>query len=123
MRNRALNIGVAILALGSLPSCATDQAVEGDGTSEVGSAEGSSNDDSRGDILEAKTTTSLLGCGLNPYNDRTCYTLYNCYDHTVDWIIVKFNGGTTGCFRIQPGGTLSGCLASGRASHIENCPW
>jgi hypothetical protein len=150
MRDHALNIGVAILALCSLPACATDQTVEADGTSEVGPAENldspreqavepglsarapdvksteqgsSGNEDGRSSLVEDKTPSSLLGCGLNPSNNRTCYTLYNCWSHTVDWIIVKFNGGTTGCFRLPPGGTLSGCLASGQASHIETCPW
>jgi hypothetical protein len=149
MCNRVLNIGVAILTLFSLPSCTTDQADEANGTSEGGpaenlespreqadepglgvrapdveSTEGSSSDeDGRNGLIEDTTTTSLLGCGLNPYNDRTCYTLYNCWNHPVRWIIVKYNGGTTGCFYLPPGGTLSGCLASGRASHIETCPW
>jgi hypothetical protein len=139
MFNRALNLGVAIFALCGLPSCAMDQADEANGTSEAEPAENLDSPreqagepglgvrapdvESTEEGASSKASTSLLGCGLNPSNNRTCYTLYNCWGHTVDWIIVKFNGGTTGCFRLPPGGALSGCLASGQASHIETCPW
>lgn len=131
MRNRALYIGVAIVALSSLPACTMDPADEATEASEVGLAEpvsdvkstegASSNEDVQQSVIADDATTNLVDCGLTTYSDRHCYIIRNCHDHPIHRRIVKYSGATTACFYIPAGGTFSDCLSSGRVWYMEGC--
>lgn len=117
MRNRALKIGVTLLALASLPSCATDPADEADdgsdraagaGASDVERAEASTrSEDGRGSVIIDDVITPLPACGFNYlsyYRGWSYYGFRNC--SAVDTLrrqVVKGQGGTGPCIVLPPG--------------------
>jgi hypothetical protein len=136
MRNRALKIGVAILALASLPSCATDPVDQADDESAAGPAErlgstseqagepgagdqasdekrteaSSSNDSDRGSVIIDDVITPLPDCGFNYlsyYKGWSYYGFRNC--SAIDTLrrqVVKAGGGTGPCIVLPPGTSL-----------------
>jgi hypothetical protein len=147
MRNHVLNVGVAIIAFSSLPSCTTDPASEASEVSDVGLAENvaslseqvgepssdihalgvksteksSSNEDVRGDFIEDNAMALTCSISWFTYNDGHCYQVTSACDHVIRVQVVKFSGSTTSCFSIPPGGTLNDCLASGRVAKLRFC--
>ena len=135
MRNRVLNIGVAILALSSLPSCTTDPVDEADDESAVGLAEGlestseqtselsasvqasdvksteasSSNDDDRSSVIVDDVITPLLACGFTYFSyvdGWSHYAFHNCGSYTIRRQVVKLNGNTGPCLILPPNSAL-----------------
>lgn len=149
MRSCVLNIGVAIIALSGLPSCATDSANE---VSEVGLAENLaapseqapseqasepsadvhasdvkgteesfSNENVLNNFIEDNAITPKCSVSWDTYSDRHCYWVHNDCGFIVHVQAVKYNGATTGCFSVPPGGTLYDCLATGRVWYVQFC--
>lgn len=147
MRNRVLNIGIAILALSGLPSCTTGPADEANEVSDVGLAENvappseqvgepssdvhawdvksteesSSNEDVLNGFMEGQTITPKFSYSWGTYNDGHCYWIYNPNGYVIRMQAIKNSGAGTSCFDIPPGGTLYDCLSTGRVWYVRPC--
>jgi hypothetical protein len=146
MRNHILNIGVAIIAFSSLPSCTTDPVSDASEVSDVGLAENvaspseqvdepssdvhaldvksteksSSNEDVRDGFIE-DNTMAFTCASWDTYSDRHCYWVRNSCGHVIRVQAVKYSGATTACFSIPPGGIVYDCLATGRVWYVRFC--
>jgi len=141
MRNHVLNLGIVILALSSMPSCAMEPADEANGVSEIGLAQNpeparepsldvqasdakdqsSSSETVRNDVIEGDAAPSAAPCGLNIQPGGVCFTIHNCNHYDIWRQIIKTNGGHSICFYIYAYSTLSYCLGESKVAYMVGC--